>query len=502
MPLSLVLLFWTVALNLQLTNARNVPSATGEVCRVWAEEGGRAVLPCHLSLQKLESSSKQLYKGLALRWVRHGDSSYKKRQWVLMVDPSGLKKWGHSTMHRATVSDTGFLHGNFSLRIEPLLKEDAGTYEALVKYGGEVWQCQLELGVMSVTANPPGPLIESEPIRLTSSSTRSESPQNIRWFHAGHLIPTSGRFCSLDQTLFISRSVRSDSGPWVCELTFADGERISATYNLQVIGFAEPIVSVVYTAAGSDAHLPCILNYNPMDYGISTVAAHWSYAPRRELKATATFSKGRKRNFTLHLPAVGPDDAGQYTCEITIEGTTITKNVTLAIMTVTPSIEGTVTEGSHLLLTCNLSYHTEKERFEWKWLGLVPTNSSWPEATSRSFGVLSQGSTLEFSQVSPNDAGIWECNVHGPDGMSGSVQHHLEIAGAQTALVQHRTAEKITFGLILFLLILVFSILSLTLLKRRIHARNFPALDDRMTASALSWKGVKDGDQEEKVLQI
>lgn len=86
-------------------------------------------------------------------------------------------------------------------------------------------------------------------------------------------------------------------------------------------------------------------------------------------------------------------------------------------------------EGSRLLLTCNLSYHTGKELFTWKYLGLNPTNMSWPEAASPSFGLLSQGSTLEFPQVLSNDTGTWECSVHGPDGMSGSVQYHLEIAG-------------------------------------------------------------------------
>ncbi|XP_053227813.1 lymphocyte activation gene 3 protein [Podarcis raffonei] len=379
----------------------------------------------------MKSSFRQLYKGLALRWVHHGDSSHRKRHLVLMVEPSGVKKMARSTMHRATVSDPGFIRGNFSLRIEPLQKEDAGTYVAVVKFAKEVLRCQVELGVVSVTPDSPGPLIESEPIQLTCNSTHPETAQEIRWFHAGLLIASSGRFGSLNQTLVISRSFRSDSGPWVCQLTFADGEKIYATYNLKVIGFAEPAISVVYAAAGSDAHLPCLLNDNPTDYGISRVAARWSYAARREPKAITTFSNGSNRNFTLHLPAVGLDDAGQYTCEIAIQGTNITKNITLAVMTVTPSTEGIIMEGSHLQLTCNLSYHTGKELFTWKYLGLNPTNMSWPEAASTSFGLLSQGSTLEFPQVLPNNTGTWECSVHGPDGMSGSVQYHLEIAATK-----------------------------------------------------------------------
>lgn len=72
-----------------------------------------------------------------------------KRHFVLKVEPSGLKSLGHSMMRRVTVWDTGFLKGNFSLQIKPLLKEDAGTYEARVRHGNEDWHCLVELGVMS-----------------------------------------------------------------------------------------------------------------------------------------------------------------------------------------------------------------------------------------------------------------------------------------------------------------------------------------------------------------
>lgn len=68
---------------------------------------------------------------------------------MLEVEPSGLKKQALTMMHRATVWDHGFLSGNFSLQIEPLLVDDAGTYEATVKYDAEVWRCKVVLGVVS-----------------------------------------------------------------------------------------------------------------------------------------------------------------------------------------------------------------------------------------------------------------------------------------------------------------------------------------------------------------
>ncbi|XP_020659860.3 lymphocyte activation gene 3 protein [Pogona vitticeps] len=491
-------LFWTLALSLQLTNARNIAGVPGEEYKVWAKEGSQAILPCILSPQKLKSTWRQLYKGLVVRWVWHGDSSHKRRRLVLKMEPSGLKKMGLFTKHRTTVWDPGFLRGNFSLQIDPLLKEDAGIYEALVKYGRNLWRCKVKLGVVTVAASPPGPLVESEAVKLSCSSTHPEKPTKIRWFHADVLVhPVTGRFIPLDHSLSISRLVSSDSGPWVCDLSFASGERIYATHNLQVIGFAETMVSVVYTAAGSDAHLPCALNYNPTDYGISKVAFHWSYMAREEIRAMPIPSHGRNRHFSLHLPAVGLEDAGQYLCEITLQDTTtITKNVTLAVMRVTTNAEAAVvTEGSHLLLTCNLSYHTGNEHFQWRQLGF----GSWPAAASSPAEVSSWEPTLEFPAVSLNDGGTWECSVYGPDGQLASIQYHLEIAGTQTSSSQPVNAKVIP-GLILAFIVLVALVLALTLLRKRRASPNFPALD-RMVPT-LREKGVKSGDQEEKVLKI
>lgn len=491
-------LFWTIALCLRITNAKNGLHETGAEQRVWAKEGGQTLLPCHLSPKTLERSSKQLYKGLTIRWVRHGGSCHKENQLVLEVEPSGLKKQVRTMMHRANVWDNGFLSGNFSLQIKPLLRNDAGTYEAIVKYGHEVLRCKVELGIVSVTANPPGSLVESEPVRLTCNSTHPGNPTQICWFRGGDHGPTSGQFCSPDQSLFIDKTSKRDSGPWICELTFADGEIILATHNLEILGFAEPAFPVVYTAVGSDVYLHCTLNFSPTDYGISEVASNWSYLARGVQQTRYTRHRGNKRNFTLHLPVVAPDDAGQYICEITIRGTIITKNITLAVITVTPSIEGPVTEGSHLLLTCNLSFSTGNEHFQWKQLDEVPTNRT--EASSRSVKILNRSRTLEFSQVSSYEAGTWECSIHGPDGKMGSVQYHLKIADAQIASLPPIMTERIAFGLMLFLLVLVLIILALTL-RRKIQPQKFPALDKIITA-ALPQKVSKEEDQEQKVLQI
>ncbi|XP_067402446.1 lymphocyte activation gene 3 protein [Emydura macquarii macquarii] len=496
MPLSL-------ALALLATNASSIPPGAAGQQRVWAKVGDLAVLPCHLSPQEMQSSRKQLYEKTAVRWERRKESSHKETHTVLEMEYSGLLKRARSMMPRASVRESGFRRGDFSLWIEPLLSADAGHYEALVRYGEETWRCQLELGVVTVTLNPPGLPVETEPFWLNCNSSHPATLVGTRWFHNDSLVPIAGRFRSHHGALSISRPTVSDSGPWRCELTYSDDEKVSATANLQILGFAGPASPFVYAVAGSAATLPCILNRDPSASGILGVSAHWSRLAGGDLEKRGVSRNGSAGRFTLHLPEVGPSDAGQYRCAVSVHGTTITRDVTLAVMTVTPSINGPVAEGSRLLLICSLSHPRGHERFQWRQLSSGHGNGSSSEATGRSPGVPShnQGSTLELSRVSQEDTGTWECSVHGSEGRLGAVEYELYITGAQLSGPRPILDGKISFGLILVLLLLLLaSILALVLRNRRIFSPAFPALERVVTAPTPGNEG-KDEGQEGKSLQ-
>ncbi|NXL97505.1 LAG3 protein, partial [Tyrannus savana] len=155
---------------------------------------------------------------------------------------------------RVSLQDSALRNGNFSLRIEPVRSEDAGLYEAWVKYNSEVHTCHVELGVITVTLSPPDPVVENEQLLMRCNSSYRASLVETCWFHNGHLGLTSRTFCSLPGALFILRPSMSDAGSWRCQLRYSDNEIISATYNLQILGFDGPTNPVVYAAAGSAAH--------------------------------------------------------------------------------------------------------------------------------------------------------------------------------------------------------------------------------------------------------
>ncbi|XP_010565873.1 PREDICTED: lymphocyte activation gene 3 protein [Haliaeetus leucocephalus] len=467
--------------------------------KVWARAGSSAVLPCHLSPKK---TWKQLPDKTSVLWKRHGGSARQEPHVVLEVGYSGLRKTALPMKPRVSVQDSALRNGNFSLRINPVRSEDAGLYEAQVTHNTEVRSCQVELGVITVTLSPPSPVVENEPLLLSCNSSHRANLVETRWFHNGRLVPTSGTFCSSHGALSILRPAMSDAGSWRCQLRYSDNEIISATYNLRILGFDGPPNPVVYAAAGSAADLPCTLSYLPSAFGINLVTAHWSRLAGGLLQDWGISRNLSSRSFPLHLPAVGLGDAGQYHCAVSVGSKKISRNVTLAVVTVTPSIQGPVSEGSRLLLICSLTHRRGHEHFQWKHLDSAPTNSKLAVATSRNLeGHRPQmGPTLEIPQVSQKDTGTWECSVYGPEGKLGAVEYGLQITGAQVSSPPTIFSGQVTFGLTLTLFLLLTACVLALALQKRARSPAFPALEG-MVAVTVPRKKEMEENQKEKIQQ-
>ncbi|XP_005235413.1 lymphocyte activation gene 3 protein isoform X1 [Falco peregrinus] len=479
-----------------------VAEGEGREQKVWATAGSPAVLPCHRSPGKVGKSWKQLPGKTSVLWKRHGGSAHQEPHMVLEVGYSGLCKTALPMRPRVSLQDSALRNGNFSLRIDPVRSEDAGLYEAQVVYGVEVRSCRVELGVVTVTLSPPSPVVENEPLVLSCNSSHRASLVETRWFHNGRLVPTSATFCSLHGALSILQPAISDAGSWGCQLRYSDNEIISATYNLQILGFDGPANPVVYAASGSAAELPCTVSYLPSAFGSSTVTAHWSRLTGGHLQGWGIPQNLSSRNFPLHLPAVGPADAGQYRCAVSAGSKTTSRDMTLAVITVTPSIQGPVSEGCHLLLICSLTHPRGHERFQWKHLDAAPANSKLAVATSQhqQGHAPHMGPTLEILRVSQADMGMWECSVHGPEGRLGAVEYGLQVTGAQVSSPPTIFSGQVTFGLTLTLfLLLAVCIMALALQKRK-RSPAFPALEGMVAVMVPRKKEVEEN-QKEKIQQ-
>ncbi|KAM9390065.1 lymphocyte activation gene 3 protein [Phaethornis superciliosus] len=499
-PVSLVL-FLAFAL-LAFNDGHTLPGAAevkSKQKKVWATAGSSAVLPCHLGPRKTWKSWKDLPDKTSVQWKRHGGSAHQEPHMVLEVGYSGLRKTALPMRPRVSVQDSALRDGNFSLQIDPVRSEDAGLYEAQVTYNTGVQSCRVELGVITVTLSPPSPVVENEPLLLSCNSSHRVSLVETRWFHNGHLVPTSGTFFSLHGALSIPRPTMSDEGSWCCQLRYSDNVIISATYNLQILGFDGPTNSVVYAASGSAADLPCTLNYFPSAFGINTVRAHWSRLAEGHLQVWGISQNLSSRSFPHHLPAVGPDDAGQYHCTISVGSKTISRVVTLVVVTVTPSIQGPVSEGSRLLLICSLTHLWGHERFQWKHLHSAPANSNLAAVTScNPQGHRPQMSpTLEIPRVSQKDMGTWECSVYGPEGRLGAVEYGLQITGAQVSSPPTIFSGQVIFGLTLTLFLLLTVCVLALALQRRARSPAFPALEGLVAVTVPRKKEMEENQKEE-----
>ncbi|XP_066195119.1 lymphocyte activation gene 3 protein [Sylvia atricapilla] len=501
-PVSLVL-FLTFTL-LPFTAGYIAPGLSKGTIReqkVWVREGSSAVLPCHLSPRKTRGSSKQLPDKISVLWRRHGGSVHQEPHVVLEVGDSGLQKTALCMKPRVSLQDSAWRNGNFSLRIAPVRSEDVGLYEAQVTYKTEVHSCHVELGVITVTLNPPSPVIGNELLLMSCNSSHRASLVEACWFHNEHLGPTSRTICSFSRTLSIFYPAMSHAGSWRCQLRYSDKEIISATFNLQILGFEGPANPVVYAAAGSAADLPCSLSYLPSAFGMRVVAAHWSHLAGGHLQKWDISQNVSSRSFPLHLPVVGPGDAGQYRCAVSVGHGTISRNVTLAVVTVTPSIQGPVSEGNRLLLICSLTHSQGHERFQWTHLDSAPTKSKLAVASSHHLEGHSSWMrpTLEIPQVSQKDTGTWECSVHGPEGRLGAVEYDLQITGAQVSSAPSILSGQVTFGLTLTLFFLLAICVVALALQKRAQTPAFPALEG-MFAVTVPGKSVEEN-QKGKIQQ-
>ncbi|XP_067997780.1 lymphocyte activation gene 3 protein [Melanerpes formicivorus] len=442
--------------------------------KVWARAGGSAMLPCYLSPGKRQNL---LSDKMSMLWLRHGGSGQQEPQVVLEVGPSGLRKMSLPMRPRVTVPDSALRSGDFSLRISPVRSGDAGLYEARVAHNTELLSCRLQLGVVTVTLSQPSPVVENEPLLLSCNSSHRARLVETCWFHKGHLLPTPRTFC-LRGAHFMLRPAMSDAGYWRCQLRYSDDEVVSATYNLQILGFSGPSNPIVYAAAGSAADLPCTLSYLPSTSGSNMVTAHWSHLAQGHLQEWSISQNRSSRSFPLHLPTVGPGDAGQYRCAVNVGRRTISRDVTLAVVTVTPSIQGAVSEGSRLLLFCSLTHPRGHERFQWEHLESAPTDRQLTGATSHNQEGhrLQMGPTMEIPQVSQKDMGTWECSVHGPEGRLGAVEYGLQITGAQVSSPPIFSGQ-VTFGLTLTLFFLLTVCVLALALQKRAQPPVFPALE-------------------------
>ncbi|XP_042528416.1 lymphocyte activation gene 3 protein isoform X2 [Dipodomys spectabilis] len=398
-------------LPLLLGAAPGAASGGGEAIPVvWAQEGAPARLPCGPAPPLQQG---RLPGSVRLTWRHQPDSPPTAASpggspgplgyTVLSVSPEGLRLRRPPLGPRVQLAERGLQRGDFSLRLCPALRADAGQYRATVHLGDRALSChlRLRLGQASMTASPPGSLRTSDRVALKCSFERPESPASVRWFRGqgrGRVpVQESARHHMVESFLFLPQVGPTDSGTWGCVLTYTDGFRVTITHNLEVLGLEPPAPLTVYAAAGSRAELPCHL---PSDLGNHTsLAAQWTPPGGGPDLPVA----GHHGNFTLRLQAVSVAQAGSYTCRVRVPGQSLQITITLAVITVTPK------SGK---LLCEVTPASGGENFVWRPLDPRSKKSS-------------PGPWLEAGEAGPHSQ-PWQCQVYQRETLLGAAKPLLE----------------------------------------------------------------------------
>ncbi|OBS76319.1 hypothetical protein A6R68_17248, partial [Neotoma lepida] len=448
---------------------------------VWAQEGTPVQLPCSPQLPHRNLSF--LRRG-GVTWQHQPDGGQPAPTpafdlkgmpspgrpaphpyTILSMAPGGLRS-GRLPMHpRVQLDERGLQRGDFSLWLRPALRADAGEYHAVVRFPDRTLSCHLRLrvGQASMIANPPGPLGPSDWVVLNCSFSRPDRPVSVHWFQGQSRVPVliSSHHYLAESLLFLPHVRPLDSGIWGCVLTYRDGFNVSITYNLKVLGL-EPLAPLtVYAAAGSRVELPCHL---PPGVGTSSsLIAKWT-PPGGGPERLVT---GKNGSFTLHLEAVGLEQAGTYTCSMHLQGQQLSANVTVAVITVTRQSFGL--SGSPGKLLCEVTPASGQERFVWRPLNNQFRSSPGPKLEMQEARFLSEP---------------WQCQLYEGQKLLGAATHIAESSpGARSA---RRTSGDLK-GDHLFLLLILgsFSLFLLAtgafgfhLWRRKWLRRRFSALEN------------------------
>ncbi|XP_064415447.1 CD4-1 molecule [Latimeria chalumnae] len=463
-----------------------------------SESGG--ILPCHWLSSK---AWQHKYTKTYVRWEKNqnGVSST-----VLWTKNNGIIMMGNALSRRALINEPHFKDGDFSMRIKPMLPEDAGVYTCTVQLGVFQKQCRVKLHVMQVTSSQDSPVLENDSVRLTCDLTDEIDLGTVAWYHKGSRIYSTTPRCTLQRDgreLTVRNLTVHDSGTWKCELKHKN-KTAMATHDLHILGFSNSTVQThsIYAGVGSVAMLPCTLNMKPE--GIQgrfytgwshkgesdTVAEEILLTNSRAVLEQAgkgershlVFQADGSENLTLTISPMREADRGIYTCFVEIGGKRIEKSIRLAVLTIVSSGMGMMREGATIQLTCGSSELSGGERFEWHQLD--PTNTSQSRKTY-------WGQTLVLPAVSGTEAGKWVCTVY-QDGIEvGHVEYDLKVAESLYGTRANDSPWKTTFGVIAALLILLLlALLAAFLRQRKRREQRFPALESSRNAAISAMKKV------------
>ncbi|KAM9782523.1 LOW QUALITY PROTEIN: lymphocyte activation gene 3 protein [Neosynchiropus ocellatus] len=412
--------------------------ARAEAALVFAAAGSRAVLPC------------DCHQAFHVEWRED-------KRTVWREERSGLQyrtaRWHRDGRVRCSFSR--FRGGDCGLRISDVRKDDGGVYTCEVRGRAGPVTRAVVLHILTAGPDPhhtlcsPVSFLPESPVKGKSSLPRcSLTPPlrgaTVQWRHNNVTVPGHLR----------SKVMEEMTGDWTCVVSHK-GKEGRASASLIVRGIARPPRNDIkfYASVGSALTLPCVLTA-----GSIPSAVVWQRLPGGSVSSSfnaTTWQPDWDRS--ISATEVLYEDAGQYTCSVTLQNRTLTRKLQLVVARIDVSVQSEDKQ----TLTCRLTDPSEVTQYEW-----VVSNQT-TEA----------GPTITTNRGRSGDI---TCRFYGRNGLLGAVTRHAhetdQLRGAPPAGSSAGNPAVVALCLLLLALVLLLAGRHRNQQRRR-AALEFPALE-------------------------
>ncbi|XP_023662837.1 lymphocyte activation gene 3 protein [Paramormyrops kingsleyae] len=447
---------------------------------IWSEgtevlvaNGSLAVLPC------VVSSSVQT--PLAVQWVRAniaqrpdlGSPNSMAPSTVWRMDASGMEFRGMGVGQRSGCPHTQFGKGEFSLQIEEVKNEDAGTYICTVMTKAVTIQKQITLRVIQVSFSSYQPL-EGSNVKIACNIFPSPFRATVTWkFNGSPFTPKSPyqMWTGAKKEINLTRVSQKYMGNWTCIVQYK-GQEGKATQSLTVMGITSPAsdLTVVYTELGSSVLLPCVYSTSLTPENPSWTRVSDTVGRLKPLPPSFHISPVSSKtpwNRSAWIERVEKGDEGIYKCLGSVER----KRMERQLWVVTAQVLKTSgTENGGSMLTCHVSNTTGITKYEW--VEVTDDTNNIQKMTPFHWE-----KTLKIEEMTVNSRYL--CRYFGEKGILGNATYHVSF---MSALKQTQQSGPLSAGMIAFLVMLLLMLLLVVIQLYKNHRRRkmilpYPALE-------------------------
>ncbi|XP_005173553.2 CD4-1 molecule isoform X1 [Danio rerio] len=264
------------------------------------------------------------------------------------------------------------------------------------------------------------------------------------------------------------------NGVWTCQLKY-ENKKTEATTTVSVIDLAPSPADPIYTSISqsSTVSIPCALS-SAIPWSVlneTLQGGSWSFTPlseprsplslltlnvgsvvRWDLANGANFTDGKRvitnHNLSIQNLPVKETIRGVYKCSLKFNTKTISREVKVEVLKVSPSGSLKVFEGTRLNVTCSLG-HMNTAGLEVKWT----CASNCPPFNHKSPPHLS---VLSFPKIRMQDKGLVKCELWKNSQKLTSAQLYLRV---EKAPVDIWLCVAIGSGVVVFILLVAFAII-------------------------------------------